>query len=86
MRRGEVLGLKPEHVNLGRTPVSFVVKGESWVIRPGWLLIEKSKNGKPRMIPLSDRVRRVIELLCAEVNPRRVRVREYPHGTEDHGR
>jgi integrase len=66
MRRGEVLGLKPEHVNLGRTPVSFVVKGEAWVIRPGCLLIEKSKYGKPRTIPMSGRVRRVIERLCAE--------------------
>ncbi|HEX8147796.1 MAG TPA: site-specific integrase [Pyrinomonadaceae bacterium] len=66
MRRGEVLGLKPEHVNLERVPRSFVVKGEAWVIRPGWLLIEKSKNGKPRTIPMSGRVRRVIEQLCAE--------------------
>ena len=69
MRRGEVLGLKPEHVNLGPTPVSFVVKGEAWVIRPGWLLIERSKNGKPRTIPMSGRVRRVVERLCAEATP-----------------
>jgi len=34
--------------------------------RPGWLLIEKSKNGRPRTIPMSGRVRRVIERLCAE--------------------
>lgn len=66
MRRGEVLGLKPEHVNLERMPRSFIVKGETWVIKPGWLLIEKSKNGKPRTIPMSGRVRRVIERLCAE--------------------
>ncbi len=66
MRRGEVLGLRPEHVNFERTPKSFVVKGEAWAIRPGWLLIEKSKNGKPRTIPMSGRVRRVIERLCAE--------------------
>lgn len=69
MRRGEVLGLKPEHVNLGLMPVSFVVKGEAWVIRPGWLLIEKSKNGEPRTIPMSGRVRRVVERLCAEATP-----------------
>jgi integrase len=36
------------------------------VIRPGWLLIEKSKNGRPRTIPMSGRVRRVIERLCEE--------------------
>jgi integrase len=66
MRRGEVLGLKPEHVNLERVPRSFIVKGDAWVIRPGWLLIEKSKNGKPRTIPMRGRVRRVIERLCSE--------------------
>jgi integrase len=66
MRRGEVLGLRPEHVNFGRTPKSFVVKGETWEIRPGWLLIEKSKNGRPRTIPMSGRVRRIIGRLCAE--------------------
>lgn len=66
MRRGEVLGLKPEHVNLGQRPLSFIVKGEAWVIRSGRLLIEKSKNDKPRTIPMSSRVRRVIERLCAE--------------------
>ncbi len=69
MRRGEVLGLKPEHVNLGPTPVSFVVKGETWVIRPGWLIIEKSKNGKPLTMPMSGRARRTIERLCAEATP-----------------
>jgi integrase len=66
MRRGEVLGLRHEHVNFGRTPRSFVVNGEAWVIRPGWLLIEKSKNGRPRTIPMSGRVRRIIGRLCVE--------------------
>lgn len=66
MHRGEVLGLRPEHVNVERVPKSFVIKGESWAIRPGWLIIEKSKNGKPRTIPMSSRVRRIIERLCAE--------------------
>jgi integrase len=63
MRRGEVLRLKPEHINLGQVPVTYVVKNETWVIRPGWLLIEKSKNGQPRTIPMSRRVRRVLERL-----------------------
>jgi integrase len=60
MRKGEVLRLKPEHINFGRMPVTYVVKKETYAIRPGWLLIEKSKNGKVRMIPMSRRVRRVL--------------------------
>jgi integrase len=35
MRKGEVLRLKPEHINLGQVSVTYVVKGETWVIRPG---------------------------------------------------
>lgn len=66
MRKGEVLRLKPEHINFGRMPVTYVVKKETYVIRPGWLLIEKSKNGKVRMIPMSRRVRRVLERLCMD--------------------
>jgi integrase len=45
-------------------PVTYIVKKETWVIRPGWLLIVKSKNGQPRMIPMSRRVKRVLEQLC----------------------
>jgi integrase len=32
------------------------VKGEVWEILPGWLFIEKSKNGRPRVIPMSQRI------------------------------
>jgi integrase len=67
MRKGELLGLKPEHINFGPTPVSSVIKGENWVTRPNWLLIEKSKNGRPRAIPMSRRVRHVLERLCTDV-------------------
>lgn len=44
MRRGEILSLRWEYVNLGHTPRTFVIKGESWEATPGWLLIEKSKS------------------------------------------
>lgn len=66
MRRGEVLRLEPRHINFGRLPVTCVVKGETWTIRPGWLIIEHSKNGQPRLIPLSRRVRRLLERLCRD--------------------
>jgi integrase len=66
MRKGEVLRLKPEHINFGQVPVNYVVKNETWVIRPGWLLIEKTKNGQPRTIPMSRRVRGVLVRLCKD--------------------
>jgi integrase len=64
MRKGEVLKLKPDHINLGQVSVTYVVKGETWVIRPGWLLIVESKDGRPRTIPMSRRVRPVLERFC----------------------
>lgn len=30
---------------------------------PGWLLIEKSKSGRPRSLPMSGKVRRLLQLL-----------------------
>lgn len=69
MRKGEVLKLKPEHINFGQVPVTYVIKNETWVTRPGWLLIEQSKNGHPRTIPMSQRVRRVLERLCKDEAP-----------------
>jgi len=66
MRRGEILSLRWEYVNLGHTPRTFVVKGESWEVAPGWLLIEKSKSGRPRCLPMSGRVREVLHPLSQD--------------------
>lgn len=57
MRRGEILSLRWEHANLTGKVLTFVVRGETWEVRPGWLLIEKSKNGRPRCLPMSGKVR-----------------------------
>ena len=33
---------------------------------PGWLLIEKTKRGKPRLIPMSQRVETILKVLCED--------------------
>ena len=47
MRKGELLRLKRDDVNFGSVSLNRVIKGEVWEILPSWLLIEKTKNGKP---------------------------------------
>lgn len=63
MRRGELLRLKWEHINFGETLLVFTVTGGKHEVRPGWLLIEQSKNGKPRLIPMSKKVKSLLESL-----------------------
>jgi integrase len=64
MRKGELFRLQPEHINFGLSLRSFVINGETWHLRPNWLIITKSKNGRPRMIPMSRRVRQRLETRC----------------------
>ncbi|MGH9871543.1 MAG: tyrosine-type recombinase/integrase [Pyrinomonadaceae bacterium] len=67
MRKGELLRLKRDDANFGCLSVTRVIKGEVWEIVPGWLLIEKTKNGKPRTIPMSQRVQAILKMLCEDV-------------------
>ena len=67
MRRGELFRLKREDLNFTRSVVSRVIKGEVWDVHPGWLLVEKSKNGSARVIPMSQRVRRILESLSKDL-------------------
>ena len=69
MRKGELFGLKREHVHLGGVPLTRVIVGEVWEVRPGWLLIEKSKSGRPRLVPMSKRARAILKVLCEEETP-----------------
>ena len=89
MRRGELLRLEINHVNLGKAQRTFTVKGQRIVLDPNWLLIEKSKNGKPRSIPMSKPVRSILEILCSDTtsdgfvfgNPRtNSHVKDIKHG------
>jgi integrase len=66
MRKGELFRLEPQHINFGKTVKIFAIDGETWHVRPNWLIITQSKNGKPRVIPMSQRVRERLELLCSD--------------------
>jgi len=66
MRRGEILRLRREDPNFSERAVSRNIKGEIWQVPPGWLLIERSKNGRPRVIPMSGKVRDMLFSLCQD--------------------
>jgi integrase len=66
MRKGEVFRLRPEHINFTARPKSFLIEGETWEVPPGWLIIVKTKRGVPRVIPMSRRVRRILQGLCED--------------------
>ena len=66
MRKRELFQLQPEHVNFTSKPISLVIKGEPWVVPPNWLIIVKTKKGVPRVIPLSQRVRGILQSLCED--------------------
>lgn len=67
MRKGELLGLEPGHINFGTAVKTFVINREKIDVPPNWLIITKTKNGKPRVIPMSRRVRQKLEALCTDV-------------------
>jgi len=66
MRKGELLRLRRDDVNFGSVSLNRVIKGEVWEILPSWLLIEKTKIGKPRTIPMSQRVAAILKRLCED--------------------
>ncbi len=66
MRKGELLRLRRDDVNFSSVSLTSVINGEVWEILPAWLLIEKTKNGKPRTIPMSQRVAAILRTLCED--------------------
>lgn len=53
----DLLRLQIEHVNFGDSPVFFNINGKDVEVMPNHLLVVKSKNKKPRTIPMTARVR-----------------------------
>lgn len=68
MRRGEILRLRREDPNFSERTVGRIIKGETWHVPPGWLLIERSKSGRPRVIPMSSKVRETLYALCQDAS------------------
>lgn len=66
MRKRELFGLRSEHINFTAQPKSVVINGETWIVPPNWLIIVKTKKGVPRVIPMSRRVRRILQSLCED--------------------
>jgi integrase len=57
MRKSELLRLQPDQINFSTAPKFYAVNGRDVEIPPNWLLITKSKNRKPRTIPMNPLVR-----------------------------
>jgi integrase len=57
LRLGELGRLEREHVNLESQPKWFEINGESHEVPRDCFIVVKSKNGKPRVIPLNGRAR-----------------------------
>lgn len=76
VRRGGLLGLEREHVNLSDRPtfVEVAVRGgavRKMELKPNHLLVVKNKRGKPYTVPLNPEARAVLaELLAQEGAPR----------------
>lgn len=68
MRLGELLALRWEHVNLGALPLYFIIDGEDVEVSPDYLLVERSKNGKPRTVPLSPAARKLLARILDTAN------------------
>jgi integrase len=61
LRKSELCRLEVEHVNLGSLPKFFTIDNQKVALEPNQLLVVKSKNGKPRTLPLSAEARRIAE-------------------------
>jgi integrase len=57
----ELLKLEVPHCNFGAHSVFFKINGQDIEVKPNRLLVVKSKNRKPRCVPMTERVREVLK-------------------------
>jgi len=63
LRKSELLSLRFEHCNLSDEQVFYGFNGRDVVIPSNHLLVEISKNGKPRVVPINSHLKVEIEAL-----------------------
>lgn len=57
LRKSELVRLEADHINLSDAPRFYPVNGRDVEIPPNFLLVVKSKNKKPRIVPMNPLVR-----------------------------
>lgn len=68
LRKSELLRLQVDHINLGNASKFYAVNGRDVEIPPNWLLVVKSKNKKPRTIPMNSMVRGALSGLIQDAS------------------
>jgi integrase len=71
LRKSELCRLEVEHVNLSDRSRFVVITDRRVEVRPSELLVVRSKNGKPRTVPLTAEARRIAEIQINDETTRR---------------
>ncbi|MEP6743645.1 MAG: site-specific integrase [bacterium] len=71
LRKGEFCRLEAEHVNLSNESRFFPINGKRIEVKRDELLVTKSKNGKPRTIPLTPEARRIAAFQLADATTKK---------------
>ena len=66
LRKSELLSLKVDEINFGQLPFFYRVNGRDLTIRPGCLLVAKSKNKESRAIPMNIEVHETLTTVVAD--------------------
>lgn len=71
LRKSELTRLEAAHVNLSATSRFVTISDRRVEVKPGELLVTRSKNGQPRTIPLTGEARRIAEVQIDDETTRR---------------
>jgi integrase len=71
LRKSELCRLEVQHVNLTQGCRFFTINSKRAELEPNSLLVEKSKSGKPRTVPLTAEARRIAEIQIADATTRK---------------
>jgi hypothetical protein len=72
LRKSELLRLEADHINMSEVPRFYPVNGRDVEIPPNFLLVVKSKNRKPRIVPTNRLVRTALSEAAQEAKGRRL--------------